>query len=696
MDSINLSNPELYLNRELSLLEFNQRVLLQALNEDLPLLERLAFVFICNRNIDEFFEIRVAGVKQQEMLGANNSSPDGQSPTEVLAAISKSAHDLADEQCRIFNDLLVPLLAKEKIYLLERSQWSEDIRVWLKKYFRQEILPLLTPIALDLAHPFPRLVNKSMNFVVSLQGKDAFGRDSGLAVLQIPRSLPRLIAVPKKLRKNGDAFVHLASIVQEFADDLFPGMTIEGSYAFRLTRNSDLFVDEEQVDDLLKALKGKLFSRRYGDVVRLEVAHDCPEKIVNFLLQKVNLTEDDLYQLTAPVNLSRLSILLDQVDRPDLRFPKLKPGMPKLHNGSKNIFESLNSRDILLYHPYQSFRPVEEFIQQAAVDENVLAIKVTLYRTEADSPMIDCLVEAARGGKEVTVVVELRARFDEAENIELANRLQEAGALVVYGVVGYKTHAKMTLIVRREKNKIRRYAHLGTGNYHSINAQQYADFSLMTGEKEITTDVHFVFQQLTGMGRATKLKQLIHAPFTLHKSLLYMIGREEQHATEGKDAHIIIKVNALTEPKIIQALYQASQAGVKIELIVRGICCLKPGVAGVSDNIKVRSIVGRFLEHARIYYFLNDGEHNTYLASADCMERNLFSRVEVCFPIEDTKLAERVRKEGLQMQLADNSQSWELKSDGSYKQNRPNANQNTKAVQEQLLELLAAGDLSSK
>jgi len=666
MDIEHLENPALYINRELSQLAFNYRVLAQTLDDTQPLLERLRYLFICSSNLDEFFEIRVAGLKQQVAFGSRQVTYDGLHVEEVLHRVNESAHAFYQEQYRILNQVLFPALEKERIYMVSHTQWTEEQAAWIKHYFRTEILPVLTPIALDVAHPFPRLVNKSLNFVVSLDGKDAFGRESGLAIIHAPRTLDRIIRLPSEISGSGDHFIFLSSIIDAHADDLFPGMNITGCYQFRLTRNSELFVTENSMDDLVHTLKGKLFARRFGEVVRLEVVDYCPERICNFLLRKCNIRAEFLYRTQGPVNLQWLSVILNKVHRPSLHYPSWAPAFDSRLMLPGNIFNQLKHESLLLHHPYESFQGVEEFVRQATQDHRVLAIKITLYRTESDSTVIDELVSAARAGIEVTAVIELRARFDEEENIALANRLQEAGALVVYGVVGYKTHAKMTLVVRREQAKLVRYVHLGTGNYHHQTAKQYVDLSFFTGDTDITTDIHYVFQQLTGMGRATKLKKILHAPFSLHKALLDLIVQEIQHARAGFPAKIIIKINALSEKSIIRALYEASQAGVEIDLIVRGICCLRPGIPGVSERIRVRSIIGRFLEHSRVYYFYNKGEEKVYLASADLMERNLFHRVEIAFPVEDKKLIARLKKEVLELLLGNNRESWLLQSDGTY------------------------------
>ncbi|ALB24175.1 Polyphosphate kinase [Piscirickettsia salmonis] len=682
---IDLSDPELYLDRELSFIEFNQRVVQQAADETVPLLERLHFLSIASSNLDEFFEIRVAGVKQRLNYNSQTQNDAGLLPQELIRNISVQTHVLVKEQYRLFYEELIPKLAKENIeFHFAVDGLVESKQAWLKRYFRNEILPVVSPIGLDYAHPFPRLVNKSLNFIVSLEGKDAFGRDSGLAIVHVPRALPQLIEVPDKEDEKKTGLIFLSSIVQEYIGDLFPGMTAMGCYPFRLTRNSDLFLDEEDVDDLAHALQGELLSRRYGEAVRLEVAENCPEEIQAFLLRQYVLTTDDLYFIHGPATLLSLSAVIGILDRPDLMYPPFVPLLPKgLRN--KNLFDMVSEKDILLLHPFESFKPIVDLVLQAARDPNVMVIKQTLYRSEATSKMVDALVEAARAGKAVTAVVELRARFNEEDNISLANRLQQAGALVVYGVVGYKTHAKMTLIVRREGRKFKYYVHLGTGNYHEKNALVYTDYSLFSHNQELAEDVHRVFQQLTGMGKTTKLKKLIQSPFTMHKTLIKFIQREVEFVNAGKPGKVIAKMNALTEQELIRELYRASQAGVEIELIVRGVCCLRPGIKGVSDNIKVKSIVGRFLEHSRIYYFRNGGEAEVYCSSADWMERNLFSRVEVCFPIQDTKLKQRVISDGLTTYLSDNSQSWLLNADGSYTRSVPRS-QEPRSAQQQLLD----------
>ncbi len=666
MESIDLNNPEFYINRELSLLEFNVRVLAQALDESLPLLERLNYLCISCSNLDEFYEVRVASLLQMAEMDANVISSDGLTINEQLEKISVKAHALVSEQYRILNEVLIPCLEADNIRFLRRDNWSPAQRSWLEKYFNEELLPILTPVGLDSAHPFPRILNKSLNFIISLTGKDAFGRNSGRAILQAPRALPRIIQLPVSETESGPYdFVFLSSIIHAFITDLFHGMTVKGCHQFRVTRNSDFFVDDDAIDDLMMAVEGELAMRNYGDEVRLEIDANCPEETVNFLMARFDLTASRLFLAEGPVNLSRVQTIYNLIDRPELKFPTFKPSTPNSLGRNKDFFASIRKHDILLHHPYESFSPVVDFIRQAAADPDVLAIKQTLYRTGVDSPVVAALIKAAKAGKEVTVVIELRARFDEKDNIGLAAKLQEAAAHVVYGVVGYKTHAKMCLVLRKEGNHLRNYVHLSTGNYHPKTAKLYTDYGLFTCEKELGEDVRRVFMQLTSLGKVTKLNKLLQSPFTLHPGLIKMIDKEADNARKGKPAKIIIKVNAIVEEQAIQALYRASQAGVKIKLIVRGICCLRPGIPGISDNIEVRSIVGRFLEHTRIYAFYNSGDWAVYASSADLMTRNMFKRVEVCFPISDKKLADRVLSD-LQAYKQDNSQAWLLQTDGQY------------------------------
>lgn len=685
--ALDLDKAEYYLNRELSLLQFNLRVLEQAADDRHPLMERLNFLLIFSGNMDEFFEIRVAGLKNALETGTGTPGPDGLLPSEVLQQISSIAHEAVDRQYHLLNDVLLPALAREGVNFLRREHWTAEQAEWVKRYFRDQIYPILTPIALDPAHPFPRLVNKSLNFIVPLDGKDAFGRQSGLAIVPAPRALPRLMRLPDDLNQDGNEnFIFLSSMIHAHVSDLFPGMRATGCYQFRVTRNADLQVDQD-VDDLASALKGELLSRRYGDEVRLEVADNCPRHLIEYLLRQFDLRDVDLYEVNGPVNLARM---FTDVKKPRLLYRPFTPKIPAIVRNNDSVFDAIDQGDILLHHPFESFNPVISFLAEAARDPRVLAIKQTIYRTGTNSEILDHLETAARNGKEVTAIVELRARFDEESNIEGARRLQEAGAIVVYGIVGYKTHAKMMLVVRRNADGIKRYAHLGTGNYHAKTAKIYTDYGLLTANEEICQDVHKIFLELTGMGKAARLKHLKHSPFTLHRSLIELIDFEAEQAMAGRPSRIIAKFNSLTEQEIIKALYQASQAGVEIDLIVRGICCLRPGIKGLSDNIRVRSIIGRFLEHTRAYYFHHSGEDMVYCSSADWMDRNLFNRVETCFPILDPAHKKRVIEQGLMLYLADDNEAWLLQSDGSYQRATGlNGADGPLIAQQKLLQLLA-------
>ena len=658
---------ENFLNRELSLLEFNKRVLAQAADARIPLLERLRFLCISCTNLDEFFEIRVSGLKQREEIGTSPPGPDQQTAQSVLATVSQAAHKLVDAQYTELNDRMLPELAEAGIRFLRRDAWNKAQLKWLHEHFEHQILPVLTPLTLDPARPFPQILNKSLNFIVGLRGRDIYGRRRHRGLVQAPRSLPRLIKMPSSLEGCGDEdYVFLSSIIHQFVDELFPGLSIDGCYQFRVTRNGDLYVDDEEVEDLIRALEGELAASRYGAAVRLEVAAECPDELSTFLLDHFELTPDDLYRVDGPVNLNRLMMVADTSPREDLKYRPFTPNIPDALIQSENLFDALSKKDVLLHHPFQSFAPVIDLLASAASDPDVLAIKQTLYRTGPDSPIVDHLVTAARAGKEVTVVVELMARSDEAANIELSNRLQEAGAHVVFGVIGYKTHAKILLIVRRENDELVRYAHLGTGNYHPKTTRLYTDYGLLTARAGICEDVHNVFMQLTSLTETEGNKLLLTSPFQLHKKLLSYIRRERRNALAGRPARIIAKINSLVEPRIISALYAAARAGVEIDLIVRGICILRPGVPGLSENIRVRSIVGRFLEHSRVYYFLNGGRETLLLSSADWMERNFFRRVEVCFPVRRKSHVDRVKGD-LQLYLDDTAEAWELQPDGSYR-----------------------------
>ncbi|MGA9666965.1 MAG: polyphosphate kinase 1 [Gallionella sp.] len=664
--------PQQFLNRELGQLEFNRRVLAQAEDASVPLLERLKYLCIVSSNLDEFFEIRVAGLKEQIKLGGVTVSVDGMTAQQCLQRVRDQAHQLIERQYQVFNKILVPALAGQGIKFLRRTQWNEEQNAWVRDYFFREVMPVLTPMGLDPAHPFPRVLNKSLNFAVELQGKDAFGRNSARAIVQAPRVVPRTIMMPPEISGCEYGFVFLSSILHTHVSELFGGMEVLGCFQFRVTRNSDLFVDEEEVKNLRLSLQGELPQRHFGDAVRLEIADNCSPAIAEVLLREFDLAPEDLYRVHGPVNLVRLMGIPDLVARDDLKFSAFVPSLPGvLQKKGSDMFKVMRKNDVLLHHPFQSFKPVVDFIQQAASDPDVVAIKQTVYRTGVDSSLMEALIAAAQRGKEVTVVVELLARFDEEANINWANRLEHVGAHVVYGVVGHKTHAKMLMVVRREEGKLRRYVHLGTGNYHPRTARFYTDFGLFTCEEKICADVNEVFGQLTSLGKARALNYLWQSPFSLHSEVLRAIRNETQLAKAGKSARIIAKMNALLEPETINTLYEASQAGVKIDLIVRGVCALRPGVKGLSENIKVRSVIGRFLEHSRIFYFRNNLKHDVYLASADWMDRNFFRRIEVCFPVLDRKLKRRVLDEGLKSYLQDNTQAWEMDSEGLYHHRRP-------------------------
>jgi polyphosphate kinase len=681
-------SPQQFLNRELGQLEFNHRVLAQAEDANIPLLERLKYLCIVSSNLDEFFEIRVAGLKEQIKLGGA-ISVDGLTAAQTLQLVRVQAHKLIERQYQLFNTDVIPALSKQGIQFLRRPDWNDAQRAWVKDFFFREVMPVLTPIGLDPAHPFPRVLNKSLNFAVELQGKDAFGRNSARAIVQAPRVVPRTIPMPSEISGCEYGFVFLSSILHAHVGELFSGMEVLGCFQFRVTRNSNLFVDEEEVKNLRLSLQGGLPQRHFGDAVRLEIADNCSPLIAELLLKEFNLAPEDLYRVHGPVNLVRLMEIPNLVARDDLKFPAFIPSVPgALQKKGSDMFKVIRKNDVLLHHPFQSFKPIIDFIQQASSDPKVVAIKQTVYRTGVDSALMEALIAAAQRGKEVTVVVELLARFDEEANINWATRLEQVGAHVVYGVVGHKTHAKMLMVVRREDGKLRRYVHLGTGNYHQRTAQFYTDFGLFTCDEKICADVNEVFSQLTSLGKVRELNYLWQSPFSLHVEVLRAIQNETRIAKSGKRAHIIAKMNALLEPETINALYEASQAGVKIDLIVRGVCALRPGVAGLSEHIRVRSVIGRFLEHSRIFYFRNELKHSVYLASADWMDRNFFRRIEVCFPVLDKKLKTRVIAEGLKIYLQDNCEAWEMDSAGHYRRKHRRRAQK-KCAQSELLKQFA-------
>lgn len=677
-----------FLCREMSLLAFNRRVLAQAQDPNTPLLERLRFLCIVSSNLDEFFEVRIAGLKRESKLCPYALLDSGRTAEEAITFASQEARNLISEQYALFNDVLQPELAKEGIHFYRRQNWTEAQREWVSQYFDRELLPILTPIGLDPSHPFPRLLNKSLNFAVELDGNDAFGRPYSMAIVQAPRILPRVVKMPSDICQGDDGFVFLSSILHANVHKLFLGMTVKGCHQFRLTRDSDLSVesDREQLDDLRTAIQSELHYREYGDGVRLEVADLCPAHIYDFLLAQFKLSTNELYRVKGPVNLIRLNAIPDLVDRPDLKFPPVTPSSLPKQTKIDSILNYVRQAPILLHHPYQSFDPVVQMISEAANDPSVLAIKMTIYRTGSRSELVNALMQAALSGKQVTVVVELMARFDEANNVNWAQQLEDAGAHVVYGVFGYKVHAKMVLIIRREQGLLKRYAHLGTGNYHQGTSRIYTDFGLITADEQITYDVNTLFMEITGLGRPVKLNKLYQSPFTLHQEILAHIKQETLNAQAGRTGRIIAKMNSLVDTGVINALYEASQAGVQIDLIVRGMCTLRPGVEGLSENIRVRSIVGRQLEHSRVYYFYNNGAENTYISSADWMGRNFFRRIETATPIESAELKARVIEEGLTMALKDNTKVWEMQPDGSYQQIVPTENEVPFSLQNALWE----------
>jgi len=679
------------INRELSLLAFNHRVLALAADPTVPLLERLRFLCIVSNNLDEFFEIRIAGLREQLRLKAPLVGTTLHELKIHIGEIGQGAQALVAAMYRTLNDQILPALAASGVRMLRGAERNAAQRAWVADYFQREIRPLLTPIGLDPAHPFPQVVNKSLNFIVELSGRDAFGRETSVAIVKAPRVVPRVIRMPPEVAGAENTFVLLSSIIHAHLHELFAGRDVVNYSQFRVTRDADLWIDEEEVKNLRQALEGELPQRQFGLAVRLEVAAGCPPHLATFLLQQFELQDFDLYRCEGPVNLARMSALIEEVDIDLLEYRPFLPGVPDGLRDASDLFATIRQHDILLHHPYQSFEPVVEFIRKAADDPDVIAIKQTVYRTGVNSVLMEALIEAARRGKEVTVVVELMARFDEEANINWAERLEQIGAQVVYGVFGLKTHAKLALLLRREKDAtgkplLQPYAHLGTGNYHPRTARLYTDFGLLTAHPEICADVEEVFLHITSLAKANKLKRLWLAPFTMHRHLLEAIRRETRHAREGKRARIVAKMNGLLEEAVIKALYAASQAGVSIDLIVRGACALRPGVKGVSDNIRVRSIVGRFLEHSRVWWFDNNGADDVYLASADWMGRNLFRRIEVAFPVLDPALKGRVIDEGLKPYLGDSRDAWELDADASYARAKPRPRAQPSSAQVELLE----------
>jgi polyphosphate kinase len=679
-----------YFNRELSHLGFHRRVLAMAEDDNVPLLERLRFLCISSSNLDEFFEVRVASILQKMDLNLHGSHADDMDLQYLIEAIRIQAREMLTAQYHLLHHTLLPRLKEEGIRFYRRTHWNDKQRAWLADYMHEQILPVISPLGVDPAHPFPRIANRTLHFIVSLSGRDAFGRNHHYAIVPAPRSLPRVLKLPEEYSDVAHGFVFLSSIMHAFVDELFPGMQVHGCHQFRLTRDTELYLDEEEMADLKLEVKGRLeTTRRFGRAVRLEIDEECPEESISYLLEKFQLKKEQCYLCNGPVNLPRLDSVYDQVKRPDLKFKPMIPSMATAFHEDENIFSHLRKQDVLLHHPFESFEPVIKLLESAANDPKVLAIRQTLYRTGDHSRIVAALCRAARHGKDVSAVVELRARFDEQDNIELSERMQRAGVHVVYGVVGFKTHAKMMMVVRREHGKLVRYCHLGTGNYHGITTRFYTDFGLLTTDETIGNDMHLLFQQLTGLGCATRMEKVVQAPFDLHPLLLKLIDREIQIAQNGAGARIIIKVNGLQDPELIEALYRASQAGVRVDLIVRGVCCLRPGVEGMSENIRVRSVLGRFLEHTRIYYFGNHGKALVYASSADGMIRNLKNRVETAFPIENRTLRQRLIREGLRYYLKDNQGAWRLLADGTYKRIHANKRSTPFSAQQKLIDTLA-------
>ncbi len=656
--------PEHFINRESSWLEFNQRVLDEALDESNPLLERLKFFTIVSSNLDEFFEVRVAGLKQQMEGGQAERSLDGLTPSETFRTVIRRVSRMVIDQYTCWKKELEPSLERNGIRILPIHELARGDLSWLEIFYWQQVRPVLTPLALDPAHPFPQLLNKSLNLIVRLEMKRNGETHKHMAVVQLPAILPRLVQLPRSDGRRD--YVYLGHLIGHFLADIFPGTKILGWWSFRVTRNSELYIDEEEQDNLIKAVETELHNRRRGDAVRLEVDRRCPGPIYDALLKTLRLTEDDLYLIDGPLNATRLMALYQGDHSPELRDPPFVAPLAKQLRDSKNIFAAIRERDILLHHPYEHFDSIVEFLAQAARDRDVLAVKMTLYRTGGDERIVGALMDAVKNGKQVTVVVELRARFDEANNIQWARRLEENGVHVVYGLVGYKIHAKAALVVRREREHIRRYVHFSTGNYNPGTAKLYTDLSLLTCHPDFGEDATNLFNLLTGICQFQGMKKLIVAPFDLHRRLLELIQRETENSRRGLPARIIIKVNSLAERGLIEALYHASQAGVKIDLIVRGICCLRPGLRGVSENITVRSIVDRFLEHTRIFYFENACVPEVFIGSAGCLPRNMFRRIETVIPITDGIVRDRIINEILATTLADNSKARLLFADGSY------------------------------
>ena len=677
------SAPQNFINRELSWLEFNRRVLEEAQDPTQPLIERVKFLTIFSSNLDEFFEIRVAGIKQQIESETSDVGPDGLSPTETFHNIQRIVRELVAAQYALWNDELLPELTKNGIRIRDVAQLGAKRAAWARRYFQEEVFPMLTPLAVDASHPFPQLLNKSHNLLV--RAKALRGGEPLHAIVQVPRVVPRLIAMPRGKGEPWD-YIYLASLIKHHIAELFPGLILDGVHAFRVTRNSDLYIDDEEAENLLRTIEQELRRSSRGDAVRLEVEPDCPKDFRELLIEFFDLTDADVYKLDGPLSMTHLAPLVANDAFAKLKDRPFQPARDPALPRHANMFNVLRRQDVLLHHPYDSFDPIVDLIEAAARDPQVLAIKITLYRTSGDSPIVEALIDAATAGKQVTAIVELRARFDEAVNIQWARRLEEAGAHVIYGVVGLKTHCKALLIVRRDSDRLRHYVHLGTGNYHPRTARSYTDFSLLTSDPQLTDEVSTVFNTLTGLAGYPGLKKLLVAPFDLKQRLIGMIERERDHALAGKPARIVAKLNSLVDQEVIEKLYEASCAEVTVDLVVRGICCLRPKIPNLSENIRVFSIVGRFLEHSRIYYFENAGQPELFLSSADWMPRNFLRRVEVAFPIENPALRDEIVNGVWPKFLHDRVKARELQPDGSYRRLKPEGTEPREQAQLQFRE----------
>ena len=650
------------LDRDGSILAFNERVLDWAKRPEVPLLERLRYLCIVSSNLDEFFEVRA----DLHMSAFRNQDTKGSYNTLTFEKIYEAARSLVTEQYKLYNDVLLPSLEKQRIHILSHAQRNSAQKKWVQEYFRREVKPLLVPVGLDPAHPFPQVANKSLNFIVQLSGKDAFGRSNDIAIVKVPRVLPRVIPLPSKVAGSGKAFVLLSSVIRAHLNDLFPGRDVGQFSQFRVTRNSDLSVDEEEVKNLRTALRKGLQHRQYGEALRLEVSDSCSDHLSDFLLKQFSLPTTALFRAAGPVNLVRLTQLIDLVADPALLFPPYQPSFPKKLTQGGSIFARMQQGDVLIHQPFESFDGVLAFLKEAVEDPNVLAIKQTIYRTGSDPAMMNLLREAVRRGKEVTAVVELKARFDEEANINWAEQLESVGAQVVYGVVGLKTHAKMLLVTRREGRVLKRYGHLSTGNYNPRTAKLYTDLSYLTCDARMTADMDTLFVHLASPSRLGRMNKLWAAPFLLQKKMVEKIASVGAAAEKGLPARIVAKMNSLTDPVLIHALILAGQKGAQIDLIVRGACMLPAGLPGKTDNIRVRSIIGRFLEHSRVFFFEAGEDQDIYLSSADWMSRNMTRRIELAWPVLDLDLRQRIVDECLLAYLHDTRNAWTLGVDGKY------------------------------